>query len=187
MPRPLDTCIEEAPLRLRPWRPDDAPALHEAVRESVASVGRWLPWCDAGYDLASAEAWIAQCRADWLTQEQFAFGVFDLGDGSLLGSVGLNQRNLRQRSAAAGYWVRQSRQQRGVATHALRLAAAFGFRQLGLVRLEIVVLPDNHASRRVAERSGARFEAIARQRLWMAGAAHDAAVYALVPPDLDRA
>ncbi|MGN2246891.1 GNAT family N-acetyltransferase [Frateuria sp. GZRR35] len=184
MPVPADTHLAEGPLLLRPWQPEDAPALHTAVQESLETVGRWLPWCHAGYDLDEARAWIRHCREGWAGDEHFAFGVFERDSGALLGSVGLSQRNLVHRSASLGYWVRQSRQGQGVARQAARVAAHFGFDRLRLVRIEIVALPDNHASRRTAEQAGARFEVIARHRLWVRDRAMDAAVYSLVPADL---
>jgi RimJ/RimL family protein N-acetyltransferase len=184
VPAPIDLELTEGHLLLRPWRPEDAAALHEAVHESLQTVGRWLPWCHAGYDLEEAQAWTRHCREGWTADEHFAFGIFDQGSGSLLGSVGLNQRNRVHRSAALGYWVRQARQGEGIARRATKLAARFGFETLGLIRIEIVVLPDNHASRRTAERAGARFEALARHRVWIRDEARDAAVYALVPGDL---
>lgn len=183
MPVPAELELAQGPLLLRPWRAEDAPALCEAVRESVETVGRWLPWCHPEYGLGEAQAWVAHCQDGWAADEHYAFGVFERATGTLLGSVGLNQRNRTHRSAAMGYWVRRSRQGEGVAPQAARLAARFGFEALELIRIELVVLPDNHASRRVAERSGARFEALARHRLWMHGEARDAAVYALVPAD----
>ncbi|UGB39643.1 GNAT family N-acetyltransferase [Frateuria soli] len=186
MPLPADLELAEGPLLLRPWRPEDAPALHVAVQESLETVGRWLPWCHAGYGLQEARDWIAHCREGWTAEEHFAFGMFESDSGALLGSVGLNQRNRMHRSAALGYWVRQSRQGEGLAWRATQLAARFGFAVLSLARVEIVVLPDNHASRRTAERAGARFEAIARHRLWLPEGARDAAVYALVPGDLEQ-
>ena len=67
----------------------------------------------------------------------------------------------------------------------LALSARFGFDQLGLIRVEIVAETGNRASRRTAERAGARFEAIARHRLWIHGRPADAAVYALLPSDLE--
>jgi RimJ/RimL family protein N-acetyltransferase len=181
---PLDLELTEDALLLRPWQPDDALALHTAVQESMDTVGRWMPWCHAGYDLDQAQAWIRHCREAWLADEHFAFGVFEPDGGTLLGSVGLNHRNRMHRSAALGYWVRQSRQGQGIARRATRMAARFGFQRLGLVRIEIVALPDNQASRRTAEQAGARFECIARHRLWERDRARDAAVYALVPADL---
>ncbi|HWU75826.1 MAG TPA: GNAT family N-acetyltransferase [Rhodanobacter sp.] len=171
-------------LCLRPWQDSDADALHEAVGESIASVGRWLPWCHAGYGREDAVAWIAHCRASWAASTQFAFGIFDAASGVLLGSAGLSECNRPQRGANLGYWVRESRQRQGVAVAAAIRLARFGFEQCGLIRIEIVVLPDNRASRRTAEKTGAKFESIARQRLWKNEQALDAAVYALIPDDL---
>lgn len=184
MPVRTEVELADESLLVRPWLPGDAPALCEAVRESVASIGRWLPWCHAGYDLDEARSWIRLCREGWAADEHFAFAVVERSSGLLLGSVGLNQRNRLHRSAAMGYWMRQSRQHQGIAPRAVRLVARFGFDALELARIEIVALPDNRASRQVAQKAGARFEAIARQRLWMQGEPKDAAVYALIPADL---
>ncbi|GAB3788324.1 GNAT family N-acetyltransferase [Dyella agri] len=178
--------LADGRLLLRPWRSADAAELHDAVRESVASVGRWLPWCNADYGLERAEAWVAQCQDHWRTGEQFAFAVRDAASDELLGGCGLNQINAMHRSANLGYWVRASRQGQGVAAAAARLVARFGFAELGLIRIEVITLPDNQASRRVAAKLGATFEGMARQRLWAWDRAHDAAVYALIPADLDQ-
>jgi RimJ/RimL family protein N-acetyltransferase len=169
---------------LRPWQERDAGALVEAVRESAETVGRWLPWCHADYGMDDAVSWIAHCRTAWRSGELHAFAVFEAASGQLLGGVGLSQHNLLHRSANLGYWVRQSRQGQRWAGVAARLLARFGFEQLGLIRIEIVTLPGNHASQRTAEQVGARFEALARQRLWMDGQAWDARVYGLIPTDL---
>ncbi|WP_426703112.1 GNAT family N-acetyltransferase [Rhodanobacter sp. Col0626] len=171
-------------LRLRPWQECDVEALVEAAQESTATVGRWLPWCHVNYGTDDAAAWITHCRAGWHSGEIHAFAVFEAASGQLLGGIGLNQLNLVHRSANLGYWLRQSRQGQGLAAAAATLVAQFGFDQLGLIRIEIITLPDNHASQRTAERAGARFEALARQRLWASGQAHDAHVYGLIPADL---
>ena len=173
-------------LCLRPWQARDATALYAAARESTGSVGRWLPWCHAGYRMEDAVAWIAHCQPGWRAGEHFAFPIFDADSGELLGGIGLNQYNRLHHSANLGYWIRQSRQRQGIAVTAATLVARFGFEQLGLTRIEIVALPDNHPGRYTAERIGARFEAIARQRLWANGQAHDAAVYGLIPLDLPQ-
>lgn len=178
--------LVEGPLRLRPWQPQDATALFDAARESVASVGRWLPWCHAGYDLVDAKAWISHCQDGWSRGDHFAFPVFDNGTSNLLGGVGLNQFNRMHRSANLGYWVRQSRHGEGIAARAAAIIARFGFEQLGLIRIEIVAQPDNGASRRTAEKAGAHFESVARQRLCVQGQPMDGAVYALIPADLTQ-
>jgi len=80
-----------------------------------------------------------------------------------------------------GYWVRESSQNQGIASSAVELIKNFGFNTLGLTRLEIVILEDHKISRRVAEKSGAIFECIAKNRLVHNGQARAAAVYSFVP------
>jgi ribosomal-protein-serine acetyltransferase len=48
----------------------------------------------------------------------------------------------------------------GIATVAVRLIARFGFEDLDLQRLELLIAVDNAASRRVAEKVGATFEGV---------------------------
>lgn len=171
-------------LRLRPWQDHDAAGLYRAVHESMASVGQWLPWCRAEYAHDDATAWVEHCQVGWHAGEHFALPVFDASTGELLGGTGLNQLDRLHRSANLGYWIRQSRQREGIASAAAVLVARFGFEQLGLIRIEIIIQPDNHPSRRTAEKVGAKFEGIARHRLWVHEQPRDAAVYALVPDDL---
>ncbi|MEO8809808.1 MAG: GNAT family protein [Rhodanobacter sp.] len=182
----LDDAIElgDARVRLRPWRSDDAAALVEAVRESIETVGRWLPWCHAGYGIEEAATWIAHCRSGWQAGDHFALAIFDATSGRLLGGAGLSQLVAVHRHANLGYWIRQSGQRQGAATDAAQLVARFGFERLGLLRIEIVVLPENRASRATAEKIGARFESIARHRLLLPDGARDAAVYGLIAQDL---
>ncbi len=159
-------------------------ALLEAVHASVETVGPWLPWCHADYSIEDAAHWILHCQSGLAAGDHFAFAVFDKLSGELMGAAGLNQHDRLHRRANLGYWVRESCQRQGVGTAAVPLVAKFGFETLGLIRIEIVILPDNQASRRTAEKSGAIFEAISRQRLWVSGKARDAAIYALIPEDL---
>lgn len=169
---------------LRPWHPAHANVLQEATAASAASVGRWLPWCRDDYSLDDARGWVEHCRRGWDAGEQFAFGIFDAADGSLLGGVGLSRVEALHHTANFGYWIRTSQQRKGIAVRASRRLATFGFSQLGLARIEIVVMPENLASAKTALRLGAKFEGIARQRLCVDGSSRDAAIYGLVAADL---
>lgn len=169
---------------IRPHAECDIAPMYAAVIESMASVGRWMSWCHEGYSMEDAHTWYERCAKAWDTEGDREFGIFDLDTGDVLGCVGINQINRVNRFANMGYWVRSTHAGRGIATTAARLAAGFAFANLGLARIEIVALPDNVASRRVAEKLGARFECIARSRLLFGDEAHDAAMYSLVPDDL---
>jgi ribosomal-protein-serine acetyltransferase len=167
----------------RPYRDDDAQALLAAVRESVESVGRWLPWCTHDYGAQHAIDWIRQCQAAWISGDQFAFAIFD-SNGEFLGAVGLSHRNREHNFASIGYWIRESARGRGVASRVARHVIRFGFEHVRLARIEIVAAVGNIASRRTAERAGARFEGNQRNRLLIREKMFDAAMYAVVPSDL---
>jgi len=167
----------------RPYRDEDAPALLEAVRESVDSVGRWLPWCTADYGEQHAIDWIRHCHETWANGDQFAFAIFDANE-RFLGAVGLNHRNREHNFAAVGYWIRDSARGRALASRVARHVIRFGFDQVRLTRIEIFAAVENVASRRTAELAGARFEGIQRNRLVVRDKVFDAAMYAVVPEDL---
>lgn len=183
--RPSPARLDIPPLVLRPWQDNDAQALHEAVQESIASVGRWLQWCRVDYDLDAACQRIAFCKHGWDAGEQYAFGVFD-ATGRLAGGVGLNQLDERNLRANLGYWIRTSDDGRGYAAHAARAVAACGFEKLALRRIEIVAATGNLASQRCAERIGAKREGIARQRVLLHGQSEDAVGYGLLASDLGQ-
>ncbi|MEO5934438.1 MAG: GNAT family protein [Duganella sp.] len=169
-------------LCLRPLSISDAPALARAALESIATVGVWLPWCDASFTEADAEHWVRSCADDRANGSAYSVGIFDVADGGYLGGIGINHINREHDFANLGFWVRQSRQGERIAPRAARLMAAYGFEKLGLTRLEIVAAERNARSRKVAEKAGARFEGILRNRLVIRGVAIPAAMYSLIPP-----
>lgn len=181
LPYPHD--LTDGVVTLRMSRDTDAPALAEAVVESVDTVGRWQDWCHPGYDEASALQWIAQCRKDWLLGDGFEMLLVDARTDRILGAMGVNQRNREQNFINLGYWVRQSAQGRGYATRGGRLAIAFAFERVHVTRLEIVAAHDNLPSRKTAERLGGRLEGILRNRLRIRRVPVDAAMYSVVPSD----
>jgi RimJ/RimL family protein N-acetyltransferase len=182
LPYPHD--LTDGVISLRAHRMTDAPWLAEAVRESVATVGRWQDWCTARYDEAAAETWIGLCRQTWLLGDGFEMLIVDARTDAILGGMGVNHLNREHRFANLGYWVKESAQGTGIAGHSGRLAARFAFETAGVSRLEIVAAHDNVASRKTAERIGGKFEGILRNRLLLRGTPVDAAMYSVIPGDV---
>jgi ribosomal-protein-serine acetyltransferase len=176
--------FSDGKIAIRPPRPNDSAELFAAVCESIEAVGEWLPWSDDRYSIADAEAWIALSQQCWHDLTEYHFVVMEAARLNILGVIGINQINRMHRIGNLGYWVRASEWGKSIATRAVRLAARFGFTDGGLGRLEIVAHVDNIASRRVAEKVGAKLEGIARNRLFGRMRWNDAAVYSLVPQDM---
>ena len=174
--------LTEGPLLIRPYREADAIALYEAVRESVSEVSLWLPWCNQNYSIEDSREFIGSRDLASQGDEWHSFGIFEK-HGALLGGVGINFINRVHQLANLGYWVRTSATGRGIATTATRLAARFGFEELGLHRIEIVAAVGNVPSQRVAEKAGAKREGVLRKRLLIRGESLDAVLFSLVPED----
>jgi ribosomal-protein-serine acetyltransferase len=179
----MEVELIEGPLLIRTYREEDESALFEAVRESIAEVGRWLPWCHQNYSIEETRQFISSRTASSQSDEWYSVGIFAADGGRFLGGVGINFINRAHQFANLGYWVRTSAAGHGIATIATRAVAKFGFDRLGLHRIEIVAAVDNIASQRVAEKAGATREGILRNRLLIGGVSVDAVMYSLVPRD----
>lgn len=169
---------------VRRFQPTDASSFYTAVRESIDALTYWMPWCSNDYSLSDAEAWMQTTSDMWATGAEYPMGIFDANTGAVIGGTGVNHINRAYRIGNIGYWVSTQLTGQGIARFAAHQSANFGFKELGLTRLEIVVLTHNKASQRVAEGIGAKLECEARNRLYFQGASHNAFVYSIVPEDL---
>lgn len=167
--------------QIRPFTVDDATAYATAVSDSFRSLSEWLNWPHEHYTPDDARAWIAACdtaRQDGTADE---YGIFERGSGLLLGGVGIHRVDGTHRCGALGFWVCRTHQWRGIATQAALLVSGQAFSSLGMQRVELVIAEQNIASRRVAEKLGARFEGMAVNRLCIHGRQLTAAIYSLTP------
>ncbi|MBV9619871.1 MAG: GNAT family N-acetyltransferase [Gammaproteobacteria bacterium] len=178
--------LSDGTILLRPHRLDDCDAMYAAVIESIPEISPWLPWCHAGYSREETAGFIKLAGQAWAGNSHYQFAILAVTDAAFLGGIGIIHITRPNRLPNVGYWVRTSRTRQGIASAAVRLVSRYAFGTLGLSRLEIACIPTNASSRRVAEKVGAKFEAVARNRLVMHGAAYAAALYSLLPEDLEK-
>jgi RimJ/RimL family protein N-acetyltransferase len=166
---------------LRPYEIKDAEQTFMAAKESIAEVSPWMPWCHTNYTIEESISWIELCAKSWNDGIAYGFAITDSKNGSLIGGCGLNKINDIDKVANLGYWVRSSRVKHGIATTATLLLSDFGFKQLNLNRIEILVAIENKASQRVAVKAGAMREGLLRNRLLLHGKIHEAVMFSLIP------
>jgi RimJ/RimL family protein N-acetyltransferase len=170
---------------LRPWRLEDVPRVARIC--SDPEISRWTR-VPSPYTEEHARTWIEQTVRDWDSgQGEAAFAVTDTS-GEVVGAIGL--RLLQEEygvRGSIGYWVAAEARGRGVATDALKLASRWGFRQLGLQRLELVTDPANEASQRVAEKAGFRREGLLRSYLQLPNGRRDVVMFSLLAEELEDA
>lgn len=168
---------------IREFKKTDIANFHEAVSESIKEAYYWLPWCHPGYSIDEARSWILMQESLRQGGHEYNFLIVDRRTDLILGGTGINTIHNFHKFCFLGYWVRSSQTGKGIATSATMQTARFAFEEIGLNRIEILMAVDNAASKRVAEKTNAKYEGIARQKLFLHNTFVDAHVFTMLRND----
>jgi RimJ/RimL family protein N-acetyltransferase len=170
---------------LRSFRLADAPALHEAMAESIRLLrsSLWfLPWVAEEPTLQSAEVRCRRAEANFLLRTDLPFLAFEKATGRLVASVGLHRTDGDIPKTEVGYWVRSSETGKGYASEGVAALTSWAFQVLHAKRVELVTDERNVGSRRVAERCGFTLEGILHNVMKAPdGGLRNSCVYAKLP------
>jgi RimJ/RimL family protein N-acetyltransferase len=182
---PPEPPLADEVVALRPWRADDAPVV-VATLDGDPEIARWLDQVPQPYGLDQAREYLAACRRGWEEGSGASFAVLDAADGRVLGSLGIRLADLPDGVAEAGYWTAREARSRGVATHALRLAARWILGHEGIERLQLRTDALNVSSQRVAEKAGFTREGVLRSLHYnpRLGRRVDFVMFSLLPGEL---
>jgi RimJ/RimL family protein N-acetyltransferase len=165
-------------LRLEPFADEHVPHLDALVAdEDVLRFTRIPVPPPPGF----GTRWVERYRQGRLDGTSEAFAVLD-DHGSFLGAVMAPTIDAETRTMELGYVISPHARGRGVATEGLRLLTEWAFEQ-GAERLELLIAPDNPASRRVAERCGYRLEGVMRSVYFKQGERADTELWSKLPTD----
>ena len=172
---------------IRRYQLEDVAGIYAATDETREELGRWMNWMTPGYALKDTQTWVAYNLAAWERGDEYQHVIVDAADQSIVGGCGLNVLSRIDLVYNLGYWVRASRWGEGAARQATLLLREFGFKTIGLNRLEILVAVGNSHSQQVAESVGARYEGVQAMRIKVRDRVQDAHMYALINEALARA
>lgn len=153
--RPLPAYqLRTARLLLRCWQPTDAPALTQAIAESISELRQWLPWAEREPETVEAKAErLRGFRAQFEDGKDALYGIFDARQTIVLGAVGLHDR-IGAGAREIGYWIHTSYTRQGLASEAVAALTRMGFVQLNLRRIEIHCHPQNLGSAAIPMKLG---------------------------------
>ena len=178
--------IENERIVLRKYETEFAPLLCEAAIESRGGeFSRWMPWCHENYAIDESRTFIEKVEEHWQDETQFGFAIFGARTEEFLGGIGLNQPSKAHKFYNLGYWIRVSKQNRGIASEATRVLAETAFTDLTINRLEVLTALENITSQKAAEKSGATREGVLRKRLVIGGRVHDAVMFSFIGEDFN--
>ena len=141
-------------IRLRPFRPDDAPRIVEACAD--ARTRFWLASLPNPYAESEAGSFLESVREMSAQGHGLGWCVADVVEDRCIGSLGLHGLGDYSRRGEIGYWAHPAARARGAMTEAVTVATGYaedhGLTDSLLIRCAVT----NLASRHVAEAAGYR-------------------------------
>ncbi len=144
--------LTDGAVTLRRFTLDDVGAVTRACQDP--EIPRWTAGIPEPYEEHHARGWITLHDRFWNEEGRAAFAFCDAQSDELFGSMALGEVDFTARSAVAGYWAAPWARNRDATTRALVLACRWGFDVLSLNEVNLMTLPGNVASERVAEKAG---------------------------------
>jgi RimJ/RimL family protein N-acetyltransferase len=165
-------------LLLRPWERADAPAFLSAYQDD--EIRRWhtrRPSTET-----QVREWFDAYRQGW-AREKGGHWAITRGGGEVLGRIALRGLDFDDGTAGVAYWVLPAARGAGVASRALTALTAWALDTIGFHRLELDHSTRNHASCRVATKSGYLLEGTKRSAAVHDDGRHDMHLHARIRGD----
>jgi RimJ/RimL family protein N-acetyltransferase len=164
---------------IRPWKPEDAPALAAALNNKRVqeNLRDGIPY---PYTESDALDYIgAMLRADPNTT--FAFAI--TADGHVVGSIGVFRKdNIHFRTAELGYYVAEPFWGKGLGSAAVGQVCRYIFENTDILRIFAEPFARNAASCRILEKNDFAYEGTLRSNAVKDGAVLDMKLYARIRP-----
>lgn len=168
--------LETERLILRQPRLSDAPDVFVFSSDPVVQKYNAEPTTD----IAEADELIRAYNAEYESTDGVIWGITLQGVDAVIGMIGFHYWSIHNR-AMLGYDLARAYWGRGIGSEAARRVIRFGFKNMGLNRIEAPTIEDNHESVRMLEKLGFTCEGIRREyTLEDDGKYHNSAMYALL-------
>ena len=172
--------LETERLVLRKMKPEDAGGVFAYA--SDPEVARYMVW-DVHRSKGDTEALLDLTMSRYASGSAPDWGLVYKSDGRLVGSAGFVAWEREHARAEAGYVLHRGYWGRGLVAEALGAMISFGFKQMGLNRIEARCIAENTSSARVMEKAGMAYEGTMRQREFLKGEYRDMMLYAILKGD----
>ena len=152
--------LETERLVLRRLRPADAESIFAIL--SDRELTRFYDdeaFTDISQAAEQIEAW-DRAYDEW---RHIRWGIVQRGADTVIGTCGCYSFHRWHARASLGYELARPYWRRGIMTEALAAVIDFGFQEVGLNRIQAVLMPENVASVKLLEKLGFQREGVLRQ------------------------
>ena len=163
-------------LTLREFTRDDFNTVHYYA--SDPEVVKYMTWGPNTRD--ETRRFIEKNIQSQIVKPRTSYDLAITFDDDLIGGCGLIIHSLSDGRAELGYCIRRDDWGKGIGTMVAATLIEFGFKELGLHRIEAKCDPENHASYRIMEKNGMQREGVLREEKNIHGERRDSYIYSIL-------
>ena len=167
-------------LHLRAMRVRDSADMFDYARRP--EISRYLLWSPHP-DVYHTRRYLEYLAGRYRIGAHYEWAVVHKETGKMIGTCGFARVDSANNSAELGYVLHPDFHGQGLIPEAAEAVLHFGFRIMGLNRIEARYMVENNASRRVMDKLGMQFEGIKRSQLLVKGIYRDIATCAILATD----
>ncbi|RCX21091.1 ribosomal-protein-alanine N-acetyltransferase [Anaerobacterium chartisolvens] len=145
-------------------------------------VAKYVTW-EAHKSVEDAKGFINWTLGRYKNDEAGEWGIMLKDNSKIIGAMGFVQLDLQNSCGLIGYVLSKEYWGKGIMTEAVTRLISFGFKDMGLNRIEAVHAVENEASGKVMQKSGMKFEGVLRQRMFAKGKFWDVKQYSIIKED----
>lgn len=143
----MDIIIVDHNIKLEPTNELQAPQLFAAIDNNRIHLSRFLPWVADMQTVADLKEYLKNAEILCQQKKEASFAI--IFEGVAVGRIGLHHLNMQNKMGAIGYWLNKDAQGKGIMLKSCKAVINYGFRDLGLHRIEIKAAVNNLKSQAI--------------------------------------
>lgn len=166
----IDTALLTSRCVIRRFREGEGADAYQLLSDNRSALEEHFPaMIEMIRNADDAEAFVRRLIANWLLQQEYAFGIWLTETSELIGYIQLFEIDWHTPKAEVNYFIDREQSQQGIMTEVLARVVRFAFKQLELEKIYLQVLSDNYPSQRLARRIGFQREGMLRSEFKRSG------------------
>ena len=171
-------------LKISKYKDEDEDERLQTIKESIEDLKEWLHFFNTQNMESDNKNWLRETQNNWNKGIEYCFKISSLNSDRQLGEVRINHINNSHKFANITYFVRSSEKGKGIISRVVKKVIEICLSELQLNRVELYMSVNNSASKKIAEKVGAKLEGVMRQRVVCNNKIEDAYLYSIIKSDL---
>jgi ribosomal-protein-alanine N-acetyltransferase len=132
--------------------------LRQLDQDDLRDILAWEEDTSAQTNDVAAQKFLDYCFREYRERGTGPWGIQLKETGAIVGNCGFPDIVLKKLCGEVNYYIASRHRGKGLAPEALQALLLWGFRQIGLTRIQARCEPDNSSSERVMQKAGMKFE-----------------------------